>query len=191
MMSISPDVTVQGLTKICHCERSEAISTYNYIEIATSSRWSSGLLAMTIDEISEIPERLPPDTHIEITLKGGNFCYKCDLTYGVVMVYNGYTMVNDDDKQYDLNLLRGWQRDQLKLLKEFSANRLVSQTRLSGASGMRQGSHELGGKLTALTRADLIVKAGRDENGQWMWQLNEDKVDRDRLQDFLKKLEIK
>lgn len=101
-------------------------------------------------------------------------------------------MVNDDDdKQYDLNLLRGWQRDQLKLLKEFSANRLVNQTRLSGASGMRQGSHELGGKLTALTRADLIVKAGRDENGQWMWQLNEDKVDRDRLLDFLKKLEIK
>jgi NADH dehydrogenase FAD-containing subunit len=50
---------------------------------------------------------------------------------------------------------------------------------------------EAGGKITALTRADLIVKAGRDDNGQWLWQLNEDRVDRQRLLDFLEKLDIK
>ena len=101
-------------------------------------------------------------------------------------------MVDLDDSSplFDLNLLRGWQRSQLKLLKEFTNNRLLNQARLSGASGMRQGSHELGGKLTALTRADLIVKAGRDEKGQWLWQLNEEKVDRKRLLDFIEKLGI-
>ncbi len=90
----------------------------------------------------------------------------------------------------DLNLLRGWQRSQLKLLKEFTFNDLVSQTRLSGVSGLQQGSHALGGKITALTRADLIVKAGRDDNGQWLWQLNEDKVERNKLKEFFKKLGI-
>ena len=100
-------------------------------------------------------------------------------------------MVNlNNSTPLDLNVLRGWQRSQLKLLKEFTANRLVSQTRLSGASGLPQGSHAMGGKITALTRANFIVKAGRDENKNWLWQLNEDRVKRNDLEDFFKKLGI-
>lgn len=91
---------------------------------------------------------------------------------------------------YDLNLLRGWQRSQLKLLKSFVEMELVPQAKLSMASGSRVGSHELGGKLTALTRAELIQKAGKDENGQWIWQLNENLVKRDELKDFLVSLKI-
>jgi len=103
-------------------------------------------------------------------------------------------MVDDKDtktdEKYNLNLLRGWQRSQLELLGHFATKRLLSQTYLSGASGMRPGSHALGGKLTALTRANLIQKAGRDDNGQWMWQLNDDEVDRDKLEQFLKNIDI-
>lgn len=96
----------------------------------------------------------------------------------------------DDQEQpqtpdFNLNLLRGWQRSQLKLLKEFTLTDLVPQAKLSLASGSTVGSHELGGKLTALTRADLIQKAGKDDNGQWIWQLNEEKVPRETLKDFL------
>lgn len=99
-------------------------------------------------------------------------------------------MDSQSTDNYNLNLLRGWQRSQLQLLKEFAANPLVSQTMISGASGMRQGSHALGGKLTALTRSELIVKAGRDDNGQWLWQLNEEKVERQKLLDFIERLGV-
>lgn len=100
------------------------------------------------------------------------------------------SMVSKNQKnKYNLNLLRGWQRSQLKLLKEFVINPVVFQTRLSGASGLRPGSHELGGKITALTRAKLIVKAGRDDNGQMTWQLNDEEVDRQQLLDFLKRID--
>lgn len=100
-------------------------------------------------------------------------------------------MVNyDSNKSYDLSLLRGWQRSQLKLLNQFTKTVLVPQTRLSNASGSPVGSHELGGKLTALTRAKLIQKAGKDENGQWLWQLNEETTKRETLQDFLKSIGI-
>jgi hypothetical protein len=92
--------------------------------------------------------------------------------------------------EYSLDLLRGWQRSQLKLLGQFAKMTLVPQTMLSNASGSPVGSHELGGKLTALTRAGLIQKAGRDDNGQWLWQLNEQTTDRETLQDFLKSLGI-
>ncbi len=97
---------------------------------------------------------------------------------------------DDSSPLFDLDILRGWQKSQLKLLKEFASNQFVSQTRLSGASGLRQGSHELGGKITTLTRNNLILKAGKDENGQ-VWQLNEEKVNRKHLLDFVKKLGIK
>jgi hypothetical protein len=93
-------------------------------------------------------------------------------------------------REYSLDLLRGWQRSQLKLLGQFAKMTLVPQTMLSNASGSPVGSHELGGKLTALTRAGLIQKAGRDDNGQWLWQLNEQTTDRETLQDFLKSLGI-
>jgi hypothetical protein len=94
------------------------------------------------------------------------------------------------DDKYNLNLLRGWQRSQLKLLGQFTKTVVVPQTMLSTASGSTVGSHELGGKITALTRAGLIQKAGKDDNGQWLWQLNEDKTDKETLKDFLKSLDI-
>lgn len=103
-------------------------------------------------------------------------------------------MVNQGDKgkdKSDFNFLRGWQRNQLKLLREFAVNRIISQTMISGASGMRQGTHALGGKLTALTRSNLIQKAGRDDNGQWTWQLNDEEIDRKRFLEWLKRLDIK
>ena len=100
-------------------------------------------------------------------------------------------MVKQGEKQkYDLNKLRGWQRDQLKLLKEFATKPLVSQTILSGASGLRAGSHALGGKMTALTRNNLITKAGKDKKESWYWQLNDDEIDPKELKKFLKKLGI-
>jgi hypothetical protein len=92
--------------------------------------------------------------------------------------------------EYNLNLLRGWQRSQLKLLGEFTVNSLVPQSMLANASGSPVGSHELGGKITALTREGLIQKAGRDENGQWLWQLNEEKTDKETLKGFLESLGI-
>ena len=92
--------------------------------------------------------------------------------------------------EYDMNLLRGWQRTQLKLLKEFALRPFIDQTRISGASGMRAGSHAMGGKLTALTRAKLIEKAGKDEQGKMQWQLNHEKVNRKRLLDFIDKLGV-
>lgn len=100
-------------------------------------------------------------------------------------------MANSVNKRgkYNLDLLRGWQRSQLKLLKEFAINPWITQTRISGASGMRPGSHAIGGKITALTRAKLIVKAGKDDNGQMTWQLNEEEVDRQKLLDFLKRID--
>lgn len=94
------------------------------------------------------------------------------------------------DQDYNLSLLRGWQRSQLKLLKAFTLTPLVSQTKMAGASGSPVKSQELGGKITALTRADLIVKAGKDDNGQWLWQLNEKKVEKTELQKFLESIGI-
>lgn len=93
--------------------------------------------------------------------------------------------------KYNLNLLRGWQRSQLKLLHEFAIKDLVNQTRISGASGLPPGTHfqQLGGKITALSRAKLIEKVGRDDNGQMVWKLNEDEVDRQHLLDFLKRID--
>lgn len=91
---------------------------------------------------------------------------------------------------FNLNLLRGWQRSQLKLLGKFTVNNTVPQTMLANASGSTVGSHELGGKITALTREGLIQKAGKDENGQWLWQLNEEKTDKETLKDFLESLDI-
>lgn len=95
-----------------------------------------------------------------------------------------------EDEKFNLSLLRGWQRSQLKLLKEFTLSPFISQTKLSNVSGSPVGSHELGGKITALTRADLIVKAGKDDDSQWLWQLNEEKVEKQTLKDFLESLGI-
>lgn len=102
-------------------------------------------------------------------------------------------MVDDSqstEEKFNLNLLRGWQRSQLKLLKEFTIEPLISQTMMSTASGATVGSHELGGKITALTRANLIQKAGKDNNGQWLWQLNEERVEKTELQRFIESLGI-
>ena len=98
-------------------------------------------------------------------------------------------MDNGSDK-YDLSLLRGWKRDQLKLLKEFAENNIVSQTRLSGASGMASGSHALGGKITPLVRAKLIKRVGKDGEGQYVWKLNEDAVERKTLNSYLDDFEL-
>lgn len=96
----------------------------------------------------------------------------------------------DKTEPYNLNLLRGWQRSQLKLLKEFATNVILDQTMLSGASGMPAGSHALGGKLTALTRSGLIMQAGKDDNDQSVWQLNEKRVDKTTLLDLLNEMKI-
>lgn len=96
----------------------------------------------------------------------------------------------DDGNKYNLDLLRGWKREQLKLLREFAFQDIISQTRISGASGMRPGSQALGGKITALTRANLIEKAGRDDSGSYVWKLNEDNVDRKKLLDFLDRFKL-
>lgn len=98
--------------------------------------------------------------------------------------------MDDKNDKYDLNLLRGWQRSQLELLNEFADRRMMSQTWISGASGLPQGSHALGGKITPLIRAGFIVGAGRDDEGQMMWKLNEERVERDKLLKFLKSIDI-
>jgi hypothetical protein len=92
--------------------------------------------------------------------------------------------------EFNLDLLRGWQRSQLKLLGEFTIHDLVPQSLMGNASGTNVGSAELGGKITALTRAGLIQKAGKDENGQWLWQLNEQKVEKTDLKKFLDSIGI-
>lgn len=93
-------------------------------------------------------------------------------------------------EEFDINLLRGWQREQLKLLKKLVDHRTVNGVAMANASGTHVKSSEFGGKMTALSRAELMVKAGKDENGTHVWQLNEDKVDRKKLKDFLEKLDI-
>ena len=95
-----------------------------------------------------------------------------------------------DDNPFNLNLLRGWRRTELRLLKEFADHPTVSQTMISGASGLPAGSHALGGRITPLTRAGLILKSGKDDNGQFLWQLNEKKVDRQELLDMLDEMSI-
>lgn len=95
-----------------------------------------------------------------------------------------------EEEPYNLKLLRGWNRSQLSLLRHFSNNVFISQTMLSGASGYPAGSHALGGKITPLIRANLILKAGKDDNGQMTWQLNEKQVDRQTLKDILDELKV-
>lgn len=91
---------------------------------------------------------------------------------------------------YDLNALRGWQKSNLGLLKVFSENIVVSPSMISGASGSPIGSQQYGGKLTPLVRNELIVKAYKDDGGSFAWQLNEDKVNRSELKEFLNKIGI-
>ena len=91
---------------------------------------------------------------------------------------------------FDLNLLRGWKREQLKILKKLATSTVVSQTMMANASGTAIRTPELGGKLTALTRANLMLKAGKSEEGQYLWQLNEEKIDKKKLRDFLERLGI-
>jgi hypothetical protein len=90
-----------------------------------------------------------------------------------------------DDDKYNLNLLRGWKRDQLRLLKKFAEESILSQAMLSGASGMARGSRALGGKITPLVRANLIKKVGRDKDGNYVWTLDENTVDRKTLVSYL------
>ena len=91
---------------------------------------------------------------------------------------------------YDLNLLRGWQRDQLKLLRKLCDHKMVNGAQMANASGTAIRSSEFGGKMTALTRAKLMVKAGREKDGNNLYQLNEKKVERNKLSDFLKEMDI-
>ena len=78
----------------------------------------------------------------------------------------------------------------MALLKLFAEKPVITQTYISGASGLRPGSFEMGGKITALARSKLIQKAGRDENGQMMWQLNEKRVNREELEKLLDSLDL-
>ena len=91
---------------------------------------------------------------------------------------------------YNLDLLRGWKRSQLKLLSLFTKMDYVSQPYLARMSGSMVGSPEFGGKMTALTRADLIQKAGVDDDGYQCWQLNEDRVNKQTLKDLLESISI-
>lgn len=96
----------------------------------------------------------------------------------------------DNDQPFIVNSLRGWQRSQLKILKEFITNDFLTQTKISGASGYPCGSNALGGKITPLVRAGLIEKAGKDDNGQFVWQFNEKKADKKTIQDLLDEMNI-
>lgn len=96
----------------------------------------------------------------------------------------------DGSPNFNLSLLRGWKREQLKLLLTFSQESVVSQARLSGVSGMKPGSCELGGKITTLVRAKLIEKVGRDKDGQFLWTLNERAVNRKALEKFLEPFKL-
>jgi hypothetical protein len=96
----------------------------------------------------------------------------------------------DKDKPFIVNTLRGWQRTQLKLLKEFVAHDFLNQTKISGASGCPAGSNALGGKITPLTRAGLIEKAGKDDDGQFVWKFNDKRADRKTIQDLLDEMDI-
>ncbi len=78
----------------------------------------------------------------------------------------------------------------MKLLSLFTERPVISQVMMSGASGCRPGSFELGGKMTALARAKLIEKCGRDENGQLLWQLNKKKTALKELESFMKSMGI-
>lgn len=100
------------------------------------------------------------------------------------------TSMGDDGGNYNLSLLRGWKREQLKLLLTFTRESIVSQARLSGVSGMHPGTCELGGKITPLVRANLIEKVGRDKKGQFLWTLNERAVNRKALEEFLKPFKL-
>lgn len=93
-------------------------------------------------------------------------------------------------EDFNLNSLRGWQREQLKLLKKLVDYRIVNGAAMANASGTAVKSSEFGGKITALTRAGLMVKAGREKDGNNVYQLNENKVERKTLKDFLEKLGI-
>lgn len=90
----------------------------------------------------------------------------------------------DDSKLINLNSLRGWQKSQLELLKVFTENKVVSPTLILGASGSPIGFQQFGGKLTPLIRHDLIKKAYK-EDGKFTWQLNEERVNRSSLSEFL------
>ena len=96
----------------------------------------------------------------------------------------------DKSEKYNLTLLRGWKRNQLKLLREFAVQGTLSQTRLSGVSGMRQGSQALGGTITPLVRANLIVKIGRDEDGNYMWKFNENAAGSKTLVSYLDEFDL-
>ncbi len=91
---------------------------------------------------------------------------------------------------FNVNILRGWQRSQLELLKVFADNVVVPQTKISVASGSPISSSAMGGKITPLVRNNLIIKAGKDDEGRFVWQLNEDIVERETLKDFIEKLGI-
>ena len=95
-----------------------------------------------------------------------------------------------DNTPFNINTLRGWQRSQLKLLKEFVINKFLNQTKISGASGYPAGSNALGGKITALTRAGLIEKAGKDDEGQYLWKFNDKRADRKTIQGLLDDMDI-
>jgi hypothetical protein len=109
------------------------------------------------------------------------------LTYGVLWSRMADQKYVDP---YNLDLLRGWKRSQLKLLKLFTKMDYVSQPYMAMASGSMLGSPELGGKMTALTRADLIQKVGVDDDGYQCWQLNEDRVNKQTLRDLLDSMSI-
>ena len=94
------------------------------------------------------------------------------------------------ESEYNMGLLRGWQRSQLALLKQFAVIDIMNQTAMSFASGVRAGTSVMGGKMTALTRSKLIVKAGKDDDNKMQWQLNEEKLDRKKLLEFLDKLSV-
>jgi hypothetical protein len=66
----------------------------------------------------------------------------------------------------------------------------VNGALMANASGTAVKSPEFGGKLTALTRAKLMVKAGRDTDGNNLYQLNEKRIYRITLKEFLEGLDI-
>lgn len=101
---------------------------------------------------------------------------------------NNQTYINLDELPYDLNLLRGWQKTQLKILKNFAAT--PNGIAAANASTSNLVGRNLGGEITPLTRSRLISKVGRDDKGNQLWKLNEKRVDKDKLKAILADMKV-
>ena len=94
----------------------------------------------------------------------------------------------------DINDLKTWNLEQLKLLKPFVSGLIINPQKLSTISGSQVSSNELGARLSSIRRfkidgRSLIEPAGRTDNGL-RWKLNESVVSRTDLAKVLEDIGI-